>query len=120
MKLAVYFGLDTTPFVVTWNRDLMDFYHYFNFDDEDWQWAIHDKDSTYLGGKVIPEVDCYLLYTKTKTLPCDINGAKIIVPDFRIMFGIYLSAWKKCECGAEKIYGKNTGHATWCPLWSKV
>lgn len=23
---------------------------------------------------------------------------------------------KRCTCGSEKVYGKNTGHSTWCDI----
>lgn len=26
----------------------------------------------------------------------------------------------KCECGAEKTYGKNAHHSHWCPCWEEV
>ena len=25
----------------------------------------------------------------------------------------------KCECGSEKIYGRNTTHSFWCPKYKK-
>lgn len=27
---------------------------------------------------------------------------------------------KKCECGSEKVYGKNSPHSTWCPKYKGV
>ena|ERR1700722_95296 len=119
MKLAIYFGLDTLPYIVGWDKDIMDFHQYVSIDGEDWQWTVHDKDPTYLGCKPLQGVSHYLLFCKTKAVPYDIFGQKMPIVDFRAMFGI-ASQWKKCECGAEKVHGKNTGHATWCPLWSKA
>lgn len=120
MKLAVLFGLDTVPFLVDWDKPLMDFHHFFSFDGKYWQWTVHDKDPTYMGGKVVPGADQYLLYGKCDigAVPMDIFGMRQPIPDFKAMFKIFTTS-KVCECGAEKAHGKNTGHATWCPLWSK-
>ena len=29
------------------------------------------------------------------------------------------SPWMRCECGAEKVYGQNTGHSPWCKKYQR-
>lgn len=122
MKLAVYFGIDTIPHVVHWDKPIMDFHHFFKYDDKYWQWTVHDSKPDYFGVKPVSGADQYLLYGKCDigAIPMDIFGQRQPTPDFRTLFHIYAALKRNCECGAEKVHGKNTGHATWCPLWSKA
>jgi hypothetical protein len=120
MKLAIYFGLDTVPYVVTWDKSIVDVPPYFYFDNEYWQGQMRHDTAEYFGTKGVTGVDWHILYTKMKAwaLPININGVAFPVPDFKALFRI-VDSTKKCECGAETAHGKNTGHATWCPKWSK-
>ena len=120
MKLAVYFGLDTTPFVINWEKALLDFHHYIRFDDCYWDWFMHTDDPTRVNINPVPGVTHYLCYSKCSEneIPLDMFGMRFPVVDFRKTFNFPVVN-KTCECGAEKAHGKNTGHATWCPKWSK-
>lgn len=121
MKLAIYFNIDRAPFVVDWDKNLTDFPHNFIYDGKYWQWTMHDTDGKYFGAFAALNVQYHLLYGEIHEngIPTDILGNRYPVPDFKLTFGFTYSV-KKCECGAEKVYGPNTGHATWCPMWSKV
>lgn len=120
MKLAIYFGLDTPAYVVNWDKNLMDYHHYFIFNGLFWQWTMHDKDATFFGDKTLVGISYHLIYGKIHEngIPVDMFGVRFPVLDFKRTYGI-IDPIKKCECGAEKVHGKNTGHATWCSLWSK-
>lgn len=120
MKLAIYFGLDTAPYTVSWDKPLLDFHHYLKFDDKYWSWFMHTDNPAGVQINPVPGVSHYLLYSNCgeNGIPYDMFGMRFPVVDFRKTFGFPVIK-KDCECGAEKAHGQQTGHATWCPKWSK-
>lgn len=115
MKLSVSFG-DEATFVVDWDKEVSFFNHYFYLNDKYWQWVAWD-----VATDLAAVADYSLIYghINESAIPYDGMGKRFPTPDFKYMFNISSAQIKVCECGAEKTYGKNTGHATWCPLWSK-
>lgn len=43
-----------------------------------------------------------------------IRGSKQFEIDFELVDAV------RCECGAEKTYGKQTSHSDWCPKYKKI
>lgn len=116
MKLAIYFGSETTPYIIDWEGDADhlrdDFPHYFAYNGSYWNWFQIESDITGLANKM-------LRYSKIDEngLPYDVFGKRFPTPDFIAMFNIKPKG-TDCECGA-KHTGFSSIHMFYCPLWSK-
>jgi hypothetical protein len=117
MKLFVFFGDETDPktpaHIVDWSKNPVDYYKHIKMDGKYWEFICYKK------ADITMKADYVLIYgeVRASSIPCDIYGRQDI---FNFDDMLSFNKGSVCECGAEKVYGKNTGHATWCPLWRRA
>ncbi len=113
MKVKILIAKD--EHVVEWDKNIKDFPNLVTYKNNYYEWIMYDQDSNNC------EYQLHFGKRRVESIPCDINGIPFPVPDLVSMFNLSIFRYDyevKCECGAETVYGPNTGHSQWCPKWS--
>ena len=108
MRLKIIFGNESNVEELSWNKDIQDFPKLIEYKKENYSWFMYDKSED-------PWVEYILHFSKVPQYDRDYFAKALTMDEVR-------DFWRRtdCECGAEKIFGKVTGHSFWCPKWRKM